>query len=118
MHEPHLTFFVELPSAELVRLFDRPEVVDFLVTQPCAVSMGLLDLTAERAAVVNQLGDAAQARAEATKKLERIKAQAKAFEGDVNRMVAAQRAIESQIIGLEAARKDIEGRGPRYCPSI
>ena len=55
MAPPHLTFFVELPSEPLVKLFERPGVVDFLVRRGCAVAMGLLDLTRDRAAVVRRL---------------------------------------------------------------
>lgn len=52
---PRLTFFVELEAAALKALFDRPEVPRFLVEQGCALSMGLLDLAPERAAVVRTL---------------------------------------------------------------
>ena len=52
---PRLTFFVELPSAELLALFARPGVADFLATQGHALSMGMLDLTPERAALVRSL---------------------------------------------------------------
>ena len=55
MPAPHLTFFVELPSPELVTLFDRADVIDFLVAQGGAIAMGLLDLSPERAAVVRRL---------------------------------------------------------------
>ena len=52
---PHLTFFVELESGPLVELFARPEVLSFLAEQGCAVSMGLLDLSGERAEAVRRL---------------------------------------------------------------
>ena len=55
MPAPHLTFFVELPRTDLVTLFDRADVVDFLVAQRGAIAMGLLDLSPERAAVVRRL---------------------------------------------------------------
>jgi len=55
MPTPHLTFFVELPSTELVTLFDRAGVVDFLVAHRCSIAMGLLDLSPERAAVARRL---------------------------------------------------------------
>jgi hypothetical protein len=46
---------VEVPARALVALFDRPEVLPFLVEQGCAISMGLLDLSPERARVVRRL---------------------------------------------------------------
>ncbi len=55
MTNPHLTFFVELPAAELDALLARPEVIPFLAENGCAVSMGLVDLTPQRAACVRQL---------------------------------------------------------------
>lgn len=55
MSRPHLTFFVELTSEPLAALFARPEVLEFLSRGGHAVSMGLLDLTPARAAVVREL---------------------------------------------------------------
>ena len=55
MAAPHLTFFVELDSKALTDLFANPAVADFLIAGKHAVSMGLLDLTPERAAVVRHL---------------------------------------------------------------
>ncbi len=55
MARPKLTFFVELEIDPLEELFARPEVVPFLAAQGCAVSMGLLDLSPRRAAVVRHL---------------------------------------------------------------
>jgi hypothetical protein len=55
MTPPHLTFFVELASQPLAELFARPGVLDFLALGGHAVSMGLLDLTPARAAVVRRL---------------------------------------------------------------
>jgi hypothetical protein len=52
---PKLTFFVELELEPLEELFGQPEVLAFLTAQGCAVSMGLLDLSPRRAAVVRQL---------------------------------------------------------------
>jgi hypothetical protein len=52
---PFLTFFVELDSDALTALFARPEVVPFLARGGHAVSLGMLDLTPARAAVVRQL---------------------------------------------------------------
>jgi hypothetical protein len=55
MPRPRLTFFVELPSPALEQLFRTPGLVDFLARNRCGVSMGILDLTAERAAIVREL---------------------------------------------------------------
>jgi hypothetical protein len=52
---PRLTFFVELPTAELVALFARPGVADALASGGHALSMGMLDLTPERAELVRSL---------------------------------------------------------------
>lgn len=52
---PRLTFFVEVGSEPLAALLSRPEVIPFLAEQGCAVSMGLLDLSPERAAWVRRL---------------------------------------------------------------
>ncbi len=52
---PRLTFFVELAREPLAALLGRPEVIPFLAEQGCSVSMGLLDLSAERAAWVRRL---------------------------------------------------------------
>jgi hypothetical protein len=52
---PCLTFFVEVPAAVLVELIERPEVLPFLAGQGCAISLGLLDLSPERAGVVRRL---------------------------------------------------------------
>jgi hypothetical protein len=54
-NRPKLTFFVELEIDPLEALFGRPEVLPFLSAQGCAVSMGLLDLSPRRAAVVRRL---------------------------------------------------------------
>ena len=53
--KPNLTFFVELEIDPLEELFGQPEVLPFLAAQGCAISMGLLDLSPRRAAVVRQL---------------------------------------------------------------
>ena len=53
--KPDLTFFVELDIDPLEELFRRPEVLPFLAAEGCAVSMGLLDLSPRRAAVVRRL---------------------------------------------------------------
>ncbi len=52
---PHLTFFVELASEPLAALFAQPGVMEFLIHGRHAVSMGLLDLTPARGAIVRQL---------------------------------------------------------------
>ena len=52
---PKLTFFVELEIDPLEELFERPDVVPFLAAEGCALSMGLLDLSPRRAAVVRRL---------------------------------------------------------------
>jgi len=52
---PNLTFFVELETPLLEELFGRPEVLPSLAAQGCAISMALLDLSAQRAAVVRRL---------------------------------------------------------------
>lgn len=55
MKPPHLTFFVELPSEPLATLFAQPGVMECLVHGGHALSMGLLDLTPVRGAIVRQL---------------------------------------------------------------
>lgn len=60
---PHLTFFCELESEALRALFANPTVIADLQalssrTLPAGVSLGLLDLFDERAAVVRQLNAA------------------------------------------------------------
>lgn len=55
MSTPQLTFFVELDSPHLCELFDNPAVAEFLIKGRYAISMGILDLTPERAAVVRGL---------------------------------------------------------------
>lgn len=55
MTRPHLTFFVELASGPLTALFAKPQVLEFLSRGGHTVSMGLLDLTPARAAIVRGL---------------------------------------------------------------
>jgi len=55
MPRPHLTFFVELASEPLARLFSTPGVIDYLARERCAISMGILDLSVERASIVREL---------------------------------------------------------------
>lgn len=52
---PRLTFFVELTSDRLTELFLDGRAADFLADGGHALSMGLLDLTSERAAIVRSL---------------------------------------------------------------
>lgn len=52
---PRLTFFVELEAEPLEALFDRPDLIDLLASQGWSLSMGLLDLSGRRAAVVRRL---------------------------------------------------------------
>ena len=52
---PRITFFVELATPELTKLFADPRVADFLAGGAYALSMGILDLTPERAAIVRDL---------------------------------------------------------------
>lgn len=53
--KPNLTFFVEVELEPLEELFGQPEVLSFLAEQGCAVSMGLLDLSPRRGAVVREI---------------------------------------------------------------
>lgn len=55
---PTITFFCELPSTELVDLFNQPGLVKQLQSMQAGVSLGLLDLSAERAEVVQRLNAA------------------------------------------------------------
>jgi hypothetical protein len=55
MSPPSLTFFVELPSDDLQKLFATPGVIDFLRGGKHSVSMGILDLSTERAGIVRDL---------------------------------------------------------------
>jgi len=58
MARPRLTFFCELPADRLATLFADSDVVDDLCALQASVSLGLLDLSAERAAVVRRLNQA------------------------------------------------------------
>ncbi len=58
MDRPQLTFFCELEARPLQRLFSGPAVIDALGDLNARLSLGLLDLSAERAAVVRQLNEA------------------------------------------------------------
>ncbi len=58
MPQPHLTFYCELDPAPLRALFEDPAVVTNLKLLGAAVSMGLRDLSDERAEVVRHLNAA------------------------------------------------------------
>ncbi len=55
---PVLTFACELEARPLQELFANPEIIEFLQATRSAVSLGLLDFSRERAAVVRQLNEA------------------------------------------------------------
>ncbi|MCU0522072.1 MAG: hypothetical protein MUF84_15445 [Anaerolineae bacterium] len=55
MQQPHLTFFCELEPDALTALFSDASVVETLLELQAAVSLGLIDLCPERAAVVQAL---------------------------------------------------------------
>jgi hypothetical protein len=54
---PYLTFFCELELDPLVDLLDSPAVMDGLATLGATLSLGILDLSAERAQVVRRLNE-------------------------------------------------------------
>lgn len=56
--KPHLTFFCEMDSPELAALFSGPEIIRELTVLKASISLGLLDLSAERAKVAHQLNQA------------------------------------------------------------
>lgn len=58
MEPPTLTFWCELDSTRLTALFEDGTVIDTLVALGAKVSLGLVDLSSERAAVVRRLNDA------------------------------------------------------------
>jgi hypothetical protein len=53
--EPEITFFCELPGAELAKLFEDRFVYDDLKTLRAGISLGILDFSAERAQIVRTL---------------------------------------------------------------
>ncbi len=55
---PVLTFACELEAQPLQELFANPEVIEFLQATRSTVSLGILDLSKERAAVVRRLNEA------------------------------------------------------------
>ena len=58
MPKPELTFFCELPAAELSRLFDDRFVIDDLKALGASLSLGIIDLSDQRAEVVRRLNKA------------------------------------------------------------
>ncbi len=54
-NKPHLTFFCELGSSDLSALFTDPEIIRQLTELQASISLGLLDLSTERAKVAHQL---------------------------------------------------------------
>ncbi|HEX8825445.1 MAG TPA: hypothetical protein VF794_36375 [Archangium sp.] len=58
MSPPRLTFFCELEAGPLEALFADPAVVEHLLALRASVSLGVLDLGPERAAVVRRLNQA------------------------------------------------------------
>ena len=58
MTPPRLSFFCELGAAPLQALFEEPAVTEQLVALGATVSLGLLDFSPERAAVVRRLSQA------------------------------------------------------------
>jgi hypothetical protein len=57
MSLPNLTFFCELEPDPLLELFSKPEVMQQLKALKADISLGLLDLSAERAQVVRKLNE-------------------------------------------------------------
>ncbi len=58
MKTPQLTFFCELDALALERLFEDASVIDDLVALKAGLSLGILDLSKQRAAVVQKLNAA------------------------------------------------------------
>ncbi len=56
--QPELTFFCELEPAPLQELFSLPELLDQLKELNATISLGLLDFSDERVAVVQKLNEA------------------------------------------------------------
>src|SRR5512142_3225037 len=55
---PVLTFACEMEAQPLQELFAKPEVIEFLQATRSTISLGILDLSKERAAVVRRLNEA------------------------------------------------------------
>lgn len=58
MNEYNLTFFTELPKEELNDLFDDKSLIEHLQNMKASLSLGILDLSEERAEVVKKLNQA------------------------------------------------------------
>ena len=58
MSKPELTFFCELPTDQLQQLFDGRFLIDDLQDLGAKLSLGILDLSEERAMVVKRLNKA------------------------------------------------------------
>jgi len=58
MPKPELTFFCELHTEQLTRLFEDRFVIDDLNNLGAVLSLGILDLSEERAEVVKRLNKA------------------------------------------------------------
>lgn len=58
MPKPALTFFTELNNEALTRLFDQRHVIDDLKALHASISLGILDLSEDRAKVVKRLNKA------------------------------------------------------------
>jgi hypothetical protein len=57
MRRPQLTFFCELNNDALQALLAQPSIINDLLHLQASVSLALLDLSAERAAVVRRLNE-------------------------------------------------------------
>ena len=55
---PRLTFFCELEHAAFARLFAEPTVIEHVRALEAGVCVGVLDLSAERVAVLRRLSEA------------------------------------------------------------
>jgi hypothetical protein len=58
MEKPNITFFTELPKKELEDLFDDKTLIEHLKNLDASLSLGILDLSDERAEVVRKLNQA------------------------------------------------------------
>jgi len=58
MKKPHLTFFCELESPELEALFNTQGLIDTLKDLEAGISLGILDLSPQRAHIVQRLNQA------------------------------------------------------------
>lgn len=55
---PRLTYFCELETQPLQDLFADPQVIQFLISSKASISLGILDLSEERARIARLLNDA------------------------------------------------------------